>query len=93
MKFHVYIILTKKINRHVSYVGYTNNLKKRLILHNSSKGAKFTKGNKWYLIYKKSYRSKSMAMKEEFKLKKNYKLRLKIKNKFLDNENINFITI
>tara|TARA_B100001564_G_scaffold312986_1_gene286204 strand:+ start:634 stop:915 length:282 start_codon:yes stop_codon:yes gene_type:complete len=89
MKFHVYIILTKKINRHVSYVGYTKNLKKRLILHNSSKGAKFTKGNKWYLIYKKSYSSKSIAMREEYKLKKNYKLRLAIKKKYLENENIN----
>ena len=89
MKFHVYIILTKKINRYVSYVGYTNNLKNRLILHNSSKGAKFTKGNKWYLIYKKSYSSKSIAMREEYKLKKNYKLRLAIKKKYLENENIN----
>ena len=86
MKFHVYIILAKKINRHVSYVGYTNNLKKRLILHNSSKGAKFTKGNKWYLIYKKSYSSKVVAMKEEYKLKKNYILRKKLKNNFLKNE-------
>tara|TARA_B100001559_G_scaffold290337_1_gene269307 strand:- start:4 stop:285 length:282 start_codon:yes stop_codon:yes gene_type:complete len=93
MKFHVYIILTKKINRHVSYVGYTKNLKKRLILHNSSKGAKFTKGNKWYLIYKKSYSSKSIAMREEYKLKKNYKLRSIIKEKYLKNENINLTSI
>ena len=93
MKFHVYIILTKKINRHVSYVGYTKNLKKRLILHNSSKGAKFTKGNKWYLIYKKSYSSKSIAMREEYKLKKNYKLRSTIKEKYLENENINLTSI
>ena len=93
MKFHVYIILTKKINRHVSYVGYTKNLKKRLILHNSSKGAKFTKGNKWYLIYKKSYSSKSIAMREEYKLKKNYKLRSIIKKKYLKNENINLTSI
>ena len=89
MKFHVYIILTKKINRYVSYVGYTNNLKNRLILHNSSKGAKFTKGNKWYLIYKKSYSSKNIAMKEEYKLKRNHKLRSSIKAKYLENENIN----
>ena len=89
MKFYVYIILTKKINRYVSYVGYTNNLKNRLILHNTSKGAKFTKGNKWYLIYKKSYNSKITAMKEEFKLKKNYKLRSLIKKKYLNIENIN----
>ena len=93
MKFHVYIILTKKINRYVSYVGYTNNLKNRLILHNSSKGAKFTKGNKWYLIYKKSYSSKSIAMKEEYKLKKNHKLRTRIKAKYLEDENINLTSI
>ena len=93
MKFYVYIILTKKINRYVSYVGYTNNLKNRLILHNTSKGAKFTKGNKWYLIYKKSYSSKNIAMKEEHKLKKNRKLRSRIKAKYLENENINLTSI
>ena len=93
MKFYVYIILTKKINRYVSYVGYTNNLKNRLILHNTSKGAKFTKGNKWYLIYKKSYSSKSIAMKEEYKLKKNHKLRTRIKAKYLEDENINLTSI
>tara|TARA_A100001011_G_scaffold39497_1_gene37291 strand:- start:6568 stop:6813 length:246 start_codon:yes stop_codon:yes gene_type:complete len=77
------------MNRYISYVGYSKNIEKRLILHNTSKGAKFTKGNKWYLIYKKSYNSKITAMKEEFKLKKNYKLRSLIKKKYLNNENIN----
>ena len=93
MKFHVYIIITKKVNRYITYVGYTNNVKNRLILHNSSKGAKFTKGNKWFLIYKKSYSSKNIAMKEEYKLKKNYKLRSDIKKKYLRNENINFTSL
>ena len=79
MKFHVYIIITKKNNKFFTYVGYTNDIKNRLLLHNTSKGAKFTKGNKWFLIYKKSYSSKIIAMKEEYKLKKNYKLRSKIK--------------
>ena len=89
MIFYVYIIISKKINKHITYVGYTKNIEKRLKLHNSSKGAKFTKGNKWYLIYKKSYSSKSIAMREEYKLKKNYKLRSTIKEKYLENENIN----
>ena len=93
MKFYVYIIISKKINRYVSYVGYTKNLKNRIILHNSSKGAKFTKGNKWYLIYKKSYSSKSIAMREEYKLKKNYKLRSVIKKKYLENANINITSL
>ena len=93
MKFHVYIIIAKKKNRHISYVGYTKNLKNRLVLHNTSKGAKFTKGNKWYLIYHKSYNSKSIAMREEYKLKKNYKLRCNIKRKYLEYENINITSI
>ena len=93
MKFFVYILISKKKNRYFSYVGYTNNLKNRLNLHNTSKGAKFKKGNKWYLIYKKSYSSKSIAMREEYKLKKNYKLRSNIKKKYLDNENINFTSL
>tara|TARA_B100002003_G_C13885833_1_gene432218 strand:- start:423 stop:680 length:258 start_codon:yes stop_codon:yes gene_type:complete len=82
-KFYVYLILNKN---NTSYVGYTNNLKKRLKKHNSSKGAKFTRGKKWNLIYYKQFKSKSEAMKEEYKLKKNYILRKKIKNKFLLNE-------
>ena len=55
------------------------NLKKRLYLHNLGKGAKFTRGRKWKLVYYKMYNSKNLAMKEEYKLKKNYKLRNKIK--------------
>ena len=40
---------------------------------------KFTKGKKWKLAYYKTYDKKGIAMKEEYKLKKNYKLRNKIK--------------
>ena len=79
MHYYVYLIITKINNKSISYVGYTNNLKKRLKLHNSSKGAKFTRGKIWKIIYFKSYNSKKKAMIEEYKLKKNYKLRNKIK--------------
>ena len=67
--------------RYISYIGYTNNLKKRLISHNTSKGAKFTRGKKWKLVYYKKYDSRSTAMKNEYLLKKNYKLRSQIKTK------------
>jgi|TARA_B100001971_G_scaffold137584_1_gene127077 putative endonuclease len=79
MTYYVYLIVANVKNRTFSYVGYTNNLLKRIILHNSSKGAKFTKGKKWKLIYYKSYSSKKIAMKEEYYLKKNYNLRNNIK--------------
>ena len=66
-------------------MGYTNDLTKRLALHNKSKGAKFTKGRKWTLIYKKCYKTKSLAMKNEYILKKNQKKRNLIKKKFIEN--------
>ena len=43
MIYHVYMLKSLGKNS-VTYVGYTNNLKKRIMLHNNSKGAKFTKG-------------------------------------------------
>jgi len=89
MKYSVYMILSKINNRFISYVGYTSNLKKRLFLHNTSKGAKFTKGKKWKLIYSTVYYDKSQAMKEEFKLKKNYNKRNVIKKMFLTKNEIN----
>jgi len=85
MKFFVYLLININKNRATSYVGYTNNLVKRLALHNKSKGAKFTKGRKWTLIYKKCYKTKSLAMKNEYILKKNQKKRNLIKKNFIEN--------
>ena len=83
MNYYVYLLLTKSGKNHISYVGYTSNLINRLKKHNSSNGAKFTKGRKWEVIYSKKYNSKSMALKEEYKLKKDYKKRKIIKNNYL----------
>ena len=74
MAYFVYMILSKHKNRIISYVGYAKNVQNRLTKHNSSKGAKFTKGSNWKLIYKKKYKTKSIAMKHEHLLKKNQKL-------------------
>ena len=86
MKYYVYLIITTqtKIKKGLSYVGCTNNIKKRLFLHNNSKGAKFTRGRYWQLAYTKGYESKNIALKEEYILKHNYKLRNKIIKVFLN---------
>ena len=86
MAYFVYMILTKHMTKNISYVGYTSNLNNRLSLHNSSRGAKFTRGKKWKIIYKKKYLEKSTAMRDEYKLKKDYKLRNKIKTNYLKDE-------
>ena len=80
MFFYVYLITSKVKNKTISYVGYTKDVRKRLKLHNSGKGAKFTRGKEWKIIYIKKYKTKRRAMIEEYKLKKNYILRKKLKN-------------
>jgi putative endonuclease len=70
-------------NKIVTYVGYTKNIKNRISLHNNGKGAKFTRGRKWKLIYKEKYASKNKAISREYYIKKNRKLRNQIKNKFI----------
>ena len=82
MTYYVYML--KNIDRLKSktYVGFTNNLVKRLNLHNDNKGAKSTKGYKWIVIYKKRFINKSKALSYEYTLKKNRKLRNQIYNEF-----------
>ena len=67
----------------VTYVGYTKNLKKRIQLHNAGKGAKFTRGRTWKLIYKEVLKSKSKAISREYYIKNNKSLRKKIKESSL----------
>jgi len=84
MCHYVYMLLVKNSKKNISYVGYTKDPKKRLIKHNSGLGAKFTRGRKWNIIYKKKLNNKNDALKYEYKLKKNIKLRNSIKKKFIN---------
>jgi len=72
-------MLKSKKGKPTTYVGWTNNITKRLNRHNLGKGAKYTRGRKWRLIYYEIFNTKKKAMKREFHIKKNRKLRMKIK--------------
>ena len=84
MNYYVYILINTNNSTNQTYVGYTKNLSNRLKLHNTSKGAKFTRGRLWKIIYKKSYKTKSIAMKNEFRLKNDKKKRKIIKLNYLN---------
>ena len=77
-------MLKSKGYKSVTYVGYTNNMNNRLKLHNTGKGAKFTRGRKWKLIYKEKHGSKKEAISREYYIKNNRTLRNKIKNENLN---------
>ena len=64
-------MLKSKGIKPVTYVGYTSNLKNRIKLHNSGKGAKFTRGRKWKLIFKEKLATKNKAISREYYIKHN----------------------
>ena len=80
MTYYVYMLKTTK-GKSYTYVGYTKNLSKRINLRNAGKGAKFTRGRQWRLIFKEKCRTKSEAISREYYIKHNKTLRNKIKNK------------
>ena len=82
MSYHVYVLTNKKKGKTITYVGYTNDLKRRLNLHNLGKGAKFTRGRRWKIIYSEKFETKSEAISREYYIKKNKKLRNLIKKRY-----------
>ncbi len=74
-------MLKSKNKKSVTYVGYTKDLQNRIKLHNTGKGAKFTRGRKWKLIYKEKHETKSKAISREYYIKKNRLIRNILKKK------------
>ena len=82
MAYFVYVIATTRESKLTTYVGYTNNLKNRLNLHNTGRGAKFTRGRRWRIIYFEKYATKNEAKSREYYIKKNRKFRNLIKEHY-----------
>ena len=82
MGYFVYILGSHKNSQFKTYVGYTNNLRKRLEKHNKGRGAKSTKGRMWKVLYTEKYLTKGEAISREYYIKKNRKFRNQIKEKF-----------
>ena len=82
MVYSVYVLISKKKSKIKTYVGYTNNLKKRLILHNKGQGAKSTRGRTWKVIYTEKYLTKNEAISREYYIKNNRKFRKLLKKKY-----------
>ena len=80
MAYFVYVLGSYKKKKITTYFGYTNNLEKRLNLHNKGKGAKFTRGRTWKIIYSEKFLTKKEAISREYYIKKNRKFRSFIRN-------------
>ena len=82
MVYYVYLLKSYDKSKLTTYVGYTNDLKKRLNMHNSGKGAKFTRGRKWKIIYAEKFKTKSEAISREYYIKNNRRFRNLLKTKY-----------
>ena len=82
MPFYVYIIGSNEPRKR-TYVGWTTDINKRLKAHNTSKGAKFTRGSQWKILHKEKLETKSDAMKREVELKKDKVFRSHLRQNIL----------
>ena len=66
-KHYVYMLRCKD---GTLYTGYTTNLKKRVMMHELGKGAKYTRGRgPFQVVFCQSFVTKQEAMKTEYKIK------------------------
>ena len=70
MDCYVYVIGTLTSTRHLTYVGWTDNVVRRVAAHNAGKGARSTRGRAWVLLYSERCASKRHAMSCEWHLKR-----------------------
>jgi putative endonuclease len=74
----VYIIGSAGNGGHRSYVGWTNDLDRRLARHNAGTGARSTRGRIWFLLYAEQYASREEAMSREWHLKRDRSFRRRL---------------
>ncbi|MES1201389.1 MAG: GIY-YIG nuclease family protein [Pseudomonadota bacterium] len=66
-----------KITR--TYVGWTNDIDRRVTQHNSGTGAKSTRGRVWALLYVEKYDTPREAMQREWRLKREKAFRAQLR--------------
>ena len=78
MGAYVYVLGTFTKNRHLTYVGWTSDVARRLAQHNSGKGARTTRGRVWVLLHSEWFSTRREAMSREWHLKRDRKFRKKL---------------
>lgn len=74
----VYVLGCVTKGRHLTYVGWSNNVTRRLAQHNTGKGARSTRGRVWVLLYSEKCASRRHAMSREWHLKRDRAFRKKL---------------
>jgi putative endonuclease len=78
MDCFVYVLGTFTKNRHLTYVGWSNDVARRLAQHNAGKGARSTRGRIWVLLHSECFATRREAMSREWHLKRDRAFRKKL---------------
>ena len=74
----VYVLGCRTKERHLTYVGWTTDVPRRLAQHNAGLGARSTRGRMWVLLHTERFRTRRQAMSREWHLKRDRKFRRKL---------------
>ena len=66
----VYVLGSHHMGRAITYVGWTNDVARRLAQHNAGTGARSTRGRVWVLLHSESFATRNEAMSREWHLKR-----------------------
>lgn len=72
---YVYILGCETPRGWRTYVGWTTDLERRVAVHNAGKGARSTRGRQWVLLYAERHPTRPLAMRREWYLKRDRRLR------------------
>jgi putative endonuclease len=75
MDAFVYILGSFERGKCRTYVGWTDNIERRLSAHNDGTGARSTRGRVWFLLYAERHQDRSAAMSREWHLKRDRSFR------------------
>jgi putative endonuclease len=78
MSSFVYVLGCRTPSRHLTYVGWTTDVDRRLAQHNSGSGARTTRGRVWVLLHTEQLRTRRQAMSREWYLKRDRKFRKRL---------------
>jgi putative endonuclease len=70
MDCYVYVLGTRTKTRYLTYVGWTDDVARRLTKHNTGKGARTTRGRIWVLLHQERFATRREAMSREWHLKR-----------------------
>ncbi|MGO4711330.1 GIY-YIG nuclease family protein [Bradyrhizobium sp. 2TAF24] len=78
----VYVLGSVGGVRLTTYVGWTNNLTRRLARHNAGTGARSTRGRVWVVLHTETFATRNEAMSREWHLKRDRAFRRQLLERF-----------